>query len=712
MATIYISNTTDNIDSEYVHNQTGTVRIGFQTFTTEGTFTLSTISLKLFRSAPGDPGTLTVAIRDTDASHKPTGGNLAYGTYDGGSLGDATPGAWVDISLVTPYELLADTEYAIVCYNADGPDDDAYRIDFRGSSDSAYAGGGRSFSSDGGATWNAPSATHDWVFKLSGAATIAPPASSQYYTKRLVAVASDELWYGVDETPTQLAASMGQLDTTDFLSICEAYGKVFIANNTNLKVADFVNVKITTADVVPGGAGTAPPSFGTVLTAAGGAKMVVDYITALDGACTIYGKRTTVATFGVEVVTNVTEGVSFTTNAAEVVAPHWYDYTVYGGSTTYGVLPDQATLVCNWRGRIVLSGNSDCPFQWYMTRQRNPWDRNYIANDAGAPIEGGNAEAGECGDIIISTISYSRDYLIFGCANSLWVMAGDPAENGALYEFYSTGGMLSANSWCWDKDQNLYVLSSAGLLKIAPGFGAVENITEAAYPEFVKDLAYNGAIHRLSMGYDRQRHGIQIAKTTLASGANIGFWYDLHTGGIFPESYSTACGIFSMFYYEADNPTYQKLLFGCNDGYIRFTDDTAKSDAATGDTLGSPTTKIDSYMTLGPIGLNVADKEGSLNSMNIITAGGATGGSEADSSDVDFKVWTGLSADDVAEKLIANTSPQIGGTVIAPGRRRGSTIRRKVRGAYFGLRIGNDTAGETWGLEKVVLNTKKGGKIK
>ena len=214
------------------------------------------------------------------------------------------------------------------------------------------------------------------------------------------------------------------------------------------------------------------------------------------------------------------------------------------------------------------------------------------------------------------------------------------------------------------------------------------------------------------MTYDRKRHGINIFKTTIATGANSCWWYDLRTEGLFPESYPTACGVFCAFHYEASDPDYRDLLFGCNDGYVRFADDSAKNDAGTDDILGTPATEIDSYVTFGPLALNTDDREGSLNSMNIITAGGATGGSEADSDDVEFKVWTGLSADDVTEKLIANTAPQIGGTVIAPGRRRGSTIRRKVRGQFLGLRIGNDTAGETWGLEKVILNTKKGGPVK
>ena len=678
------------------------VRWFSESFTTDGGFTSAT--LELYGKRQSTPGDLTVRLYAADAAHKPTGPVLATGTFDADTLDDTIPD-WFSLAFV--YAFAADTEYCLMGFCAGG--DAANYVYTYGDNTSGYAGY-RGESVNSGVAW-VTSGTHDINFRIYGAPTVTPPASSQYYTKRLVAAASNELWYGVDEVPTQLVASIGRLDTSDFLSMFAAYGKVFIFNNTILKVVDFTNIKIGTADL-----NTYAPDFSTLLTGGtSGAKMVVDYITSTtaDAACTIYGKRTTAATFVAgETVTGTDDdgnAITFVLSADEVSPdpPHWYDYTVYGGDNTYGAMPTQATIGCNWRGRNVLSGDKDHPFQWYMTRQRNPWDRNYISNDAGAPIEGGNAEAGECGDIIVALISYSRDYLVFGCANSLWVAAGDPAENGALYEFYSTGGILSSTAWCRDKGQNLYLLTTAGLLRIAPGFGTVENLMEESWPDFVKDLAYDSTLHKLVMGYDRQRHGIKIARTTLASGDSACFWYDLRTGAMFPDTYANAGGIFSMFYYEADDPDYRKLLFGCNDGYIRFADDSAKDDD-----IGDTDQAIDSYVTLGPLALNTVDKEGSLNSMNIITVGGLTGGSESDSNDVDFKVWTGLSADEVTEKLITNAAPQIGGTVAAPGRRRGSTIRRKVRGQFLGLRIGNDTAAQTWGLEKVVLNTKKGGKIK
>jgi len=87
-------------------------------------------------------------------------------------------------------------------------------------------------------------------------------------------------------TMVELVAARDDIDTTKALWAFELYGKVFVVNGTNRKVADFINVKITTTDV-----GAHPPDFQTVLTGGtSGAKMIVDYITSLSGAATIYGR--------------------------------------------------------------------------------------------------------------------------------------------------------------------------------------------------------------------------------------------------------------------------------------------------------------------------------------------------------------------------------------------------------------------------------------
>lgn len=544
--------------------------------------------------------------------------------------------------------------------------------------------------------------------------------------KRLVVAGNDDIYYedlGVAAgTMTELDTSSGAIDTSDQLMMFEAYQKVFIVNGAKLKVADFVNTKITVSAM------TAPPAHGDILIqdqgGGDGAYMIVDFVntakTAIYGYAYYAGSATEFVT-----ITNVSSNNATGTmnpspipnaNISAVTAgPHWYDWTVYpdvvltvdGSTKSYGTMPNKLYLACLYKGRGIGSGNPEHPDQWYMTRQTNLWDWAYLALDTGTPVAGGDSDAGEGGDIVRALIPYKDDYLVIGCASTLWYVVGDPAYGGDLLELDLTAGILGARAHCWDNASNLYILATTGLLKIPKGFGVPENLTTLSYPNFIKTLACNAALHRITMGYDRIRQGIIISKTTLADGVNSCWWYDLRTGGLFPETYPEECGMYSMFYYEANDPDYKELLFGCKDGYIRAADDTAKSDD-----IGGSDEAIDSYYTLGPIRMGGETKEGIFTSLLGIPTGGTTVGSLTNSSDIDWKLWTAETADELVEKLLANTSPKIAGTMVALGSIRGARKRREVRGMYMGIRLGNDTAGETWSLERLQVNIRQGGRLK
>lgn len=507
-------------------------------------------------------------------------------------------------------------------------------------------------------------------------------------------------------TMVALAASVGQIDTSSQLWAFELYGKVFIVNGTNRKVADFVNVKITVANLTGN-----PPDFGTLLTGGtSGAKMVVDYITALSGATTIYGRRTTTATFSNgETVTGTDDddnAISFTTTV-EVAGPHWYNWTPFGNSSTFGVIPDQLTLGCAWNGRAVVAGNEADPNQWYMTKQGNPWHFIYVEGTVGGAVSGEESEAGKSGDVIVAVIPHSRDYLVFGCANTIWYLAGDPTSGGTNITLDNVGGILDSQAWCKDRNDNLYILATTGLLRVSPEFGKPENLLEETYPDFLKDLAFNGSLHRLVMGYDRKRNGIKIAKTVLTTGVTTAFWYDLRSGGLFPESYPEECGIYSMYDYQAIDPDYSGLIHGSRDGYARVEIDTAKDDD-----IGTIDEAIDSYVTFGPLALSQGNKEGVIHSLIGELTGGATSGSEQDSNDVAFKIFTARSADEISEQLVANSGQKVSGTLPASGRPRGSAKKRRVRGVFAGIRIGNSTAAQTWGLERLLVDSEEKGRVK
>ena len=212
------------------------------------------------------------------------------------------------------------------------------------------------------------------------------------------------------------------------------------------------------------------------------------------------------------------------------------------------------------------------------------------------------------------------------------------------------------------------------------------------------------------MAYDPRRAGILITITKFSDNSHSNYFYDLATQGFFPESSATTdCAVYSQLFYQGDAPDYRRLLLGCADGYVRYQNEDAKSDVDKDDVAVA----INAYCTWGPLKLSQdEDYYGVLSALEIITAGGASGGSQSDSNNVSYNLFVADTAEELLEKLAANTDYRVTGTVIAPGRPRGSRIRKRLRAMYLGIRLWNATVDETWSINKIVGNIRRGGKFK
>ena len=703
MATI-VDSYTSGIDAVLNINQDN---FRCQTFTASRDYTLNSVILKLYRVGD-EVQTLTVRIYGVDISTpvKPDEANLlATGTMDADTITLDTDGLEYTIAMATPVALTSGVQYAIVCDCRDSTAGAHYAYWKLDNTGATYAGGTAGV---GNAAWNwTMVATQDYYFKTtssSGGSASAPVDKT--YSRELVAIGNNEVWRGaVADTMSVVTDASDDIDTTDVLNATVLAQKLFIVNGTHKKVLDFVNVKIVTADISPGA--NLPPDFGTVITGASGASMIVDYITAINGACTVYGKRTTATTFpaGDTITgTNPTTspyagGVSFTMTAvAEVTPPHWYDYTVYGNdATNYGVIPTKIYQICKYRGRIQLSGEPNYPHQWYQSRQLNPYDYLHVPGDAQSPVAGNNADCTEVGDIVKVAIPYSDDYLIFGCANEIWVMSGDAAFGGELNPLDTTTGILGDRAWCWDDKSNLYMMCTAGLLRIPKGFGQIENLTMELYPDFITDLAFDSSLHRITLAFNPEEHGIHIFKTTLATGACTGWWYDLRVEGLFPDAIPTAMGIFSAVYYQTESPSYRKLLFGCNDGYIKSFDKATVNDDGT---------LINSYVGFAPLALSTHPrKDGIIKNIDIVTGIGDT-----DSDNVTCTVHVARTAAQVIKKLNDGDTAAFTKTFTAPNWTKSNLDRRSVRGQWGAIVLTNGVLTESWSMERLTVDSKEVGR--
>jgi len=680
-----------------------------QTFTPSVSHIIDQVALYIYKSGT-PPAALVISIQGVDDNGRPDGSEIAAGTIAASAVADSY--SWVTCVLNSTASLATNTTYSIVvsCPAADGTHNYKWGVD---TTSPTYTNGKACYSINSGTTWYDSAGPSDFLFKEYGEYNVAAGIpTDKIYSKKLIAVAANQLWYEDSSgSMIELSAANNDIDVNNSLQIFEAFQKVFIVNEANFKVADFANIKLHTTDITP--EDKVYPRHGTLITASGGtasgAQMVVDYITVLDGDCYVYGQRITDAEFasGDICTASITEGsVSFTLDAAEVAGPHWYDWTIYGNDSSYGTMPNKARLSCLYRGRAVLSGNPQYPNQWYMARIGNPWDFNYDSLDALSAVAGNNADAGEIGDIINALIPYKDDFIIFGCANTMWVMVGDPASGGSIDELDLTVGIFGPKSWCFDSSGNLYFWGTGGVY-VCPYSGGRPSkpklLTGLNLPKIIKDEAVDVTTHRIILAYDPYRDGILIFITKLSDGSNSNYWYDLKTEGFFPESYPNECGVYSAFYYTSTDNTKTDLILGGFDGYMRKFDDSAKDDDS-----GDSDTTINSYFTLiHPLG-DGEDIKGKLTSLTVTTAGGASGGDFGDSDGVSYEYHSGDDAETVLEDMIDGATARESGTLSTTGRQ--SRIRKRIKGHFLGLKFYNSTASETFAIEKITGEIKAAGK--
>lgn len=690
MATLVDSHTTESAAPYGME----TTSWSAQTFTTSEAYDITEVQVKLYRNA-SVTGTVTLSIRAT-SGNLPTGADLVSTTKAATDITTSSPGEYYTFTFASAYTLTSGTVYAIVIRVSDGSG--AAKLSWRGENPGAgtYSSGRQCYSTTSGSSWTGT--TGDYTFKTYKA-TI---PLDKTYSRSLVAIGNNEVWYeSTAGTLAEITDANGDLDCGNPLEAIEAYQKIFIANKSNKKVIDFINTKISTAD-----AGANPTTFGMTLTGGtSGATMIVDYADAVtdDASANVYGKRTSTVTFtSGETVTGTNgndDAVSFVLSANEDAPPHWYDYTVYGNdTTTYGTMLSNPTLICLYRGRIVTAGDNDMPHAWQMSKVGNPWKVLYDYSGDGdlSGLSYANNQVGELGDIITALISYKDDLLIFGCANSIWVLIGDPFSGGQLAEVTNKTGIWGSRAWCISEDKTLFFLGNDGIYKMPIGETTTMpiNISRAKLPNLMSDLDLDKSLHRVTLAYDPIENGIIISKTLSDGGTNTNYFYSLLTTGFFPETYPTSCGVFSAYFYPATDETYKKFLVGCDDGYVREFDAATKNDATT-----SSTSAINSYCTIIQKICDDEFTEAMLRKFCATVSGGASSGTFSDTDAVSWALYTGDDAETVLEDIMDAATAFVSGTWSTTGKQ--NTVRPRVRGFYIGLKLYNSTASQTWSIEKV-----------
>ncbi len=340
---------------------------------------------------------------------------------------------------------------------------------------------------------------------------------------------------------------------------------------------------------------------------------------------------------------------------------------------TAGFIPYDAGLVQVYRDRLVWTNGR----QWYMSRQGDIGDYDYSADlaDAGRAVAGELSDTGQPADPVIALVPGGFDYLVFFSEDTTWVLRGDPAMGGRLFNVSRTVGCVDSAAWCYGPQGEIYFLSKHGLCVLPPDMSQPPMmLSEKKLPKEMQGADRQN--YSTTLAFDQQHRTVGIFITPRTGGSGSHWLFNTDTQ--------------SFWRLEFANPDHQpveaisfsgtparprRIVMACRDGYVRQINGSSDDGTA-----------ITSWVVMGPYKMSdVPSVEGLLNEL--------AGTLSIESGTVTLTVFTGESAQEAVSKATSNTAP-VFSTTFSSGRSR--TIRPRVRGLYFCVRL---TATAQWSFE-------------
>lgn len=183
-------------------------------------------------------------------------------------------------------------------------------------------------------------------------------------------------------------------------------------------------------------------------------------------------------------------------------------------ATSAGTLPRRARLSCRWRGRAVLARAEGEAQNVYFSEVNNPfgWDLFPPTPTTTQAVSLAASFAGAVPDQVNALVPISDDVLLLGCDHSIWMLLGDPAENGRLMLVTDTTGMAFGRPWCMDENGTIYFFGSrGGVFRMAPG-GKPERISRQIDERL---MAFDFNYFTVRMAWNDRSHGVHVLVTPI-----------------------------------------------------------------------------------------------------------------------------------------------------------------------------------------------------
>lgn len=366
-----------------------------------------------------------------------------------------------------------------------------------------------------------------------------------------------------------------------------------------------------------------------------------------------------------------------------------------------GTAPANVTLACIWRDRLVVAGPDQ---NFFMSRVGDQHDWLYDTDPADDParaFEGNASTAGHIGEPIVALMPLSDDLLGIGGDHNLWVIRGDPADNGSIDEVSNQIGILGPQAWCQDPNGNIYFLGTYGLFR----WNGVEkpvSLSDEAWTSFFSGLDRDKLIIILRWHRDHRGLYIFIYKKGLTPGSPVTqlFW-SVQTGGFFPLQFPVAHGPTAALVYDGDSPSDRALILGGRDGYVRKLSDTAKSDDGTA---------INGYVDFGPFPIGDQSNDGIISQVNV-TLGEPPPSLALSDFGVNVEITAALTAYDLTDGSATAKIHKFGRRYDGT-KGRLQSIRQKMRGVFGMLRLFDNSSTKTFSFEDASVDIEPAGKTR